>query len=550
MLAIAVLAAVLAVGTFLTWAVQNGYLRLSPEARVIIGLAAATGLGIWGMRLRRRERSFGSSIVGLALVIVHVCAYAAGPGFHIVPTLVAFAFAAVLSWMLALFAHNENDEPLWCVAFGGAALAPFVTSDGTGNLYGLLAYGLVVMLPACFAISHRDWPIGWRVFYLVAALFTLTGAVMSTSQPMWGFVAAFAFPWIVAAAGVVPFAPANRKRAALRWLAILGVLTSFAMPHRSGPDAYIVTGTLLAAMAFWLLLLDTQAWAPQSSLLARNRENERLLDWFDVALLSLVLAMQAKDALRNTINPAGVFVVATILFGVFAWRRDRDAKRDAAAFATMAAACGIAAGVPIEEPLGRITLFVILGLASVGAHRIKPSISWLGSGTLILLGTAAASSAELLDRTAYVYTPFLTEPSNTAIVVLLGLIVVARFWRSLREIARAAIIAPWVWAFLWGAMELSMAYSPSTATLLLVTYFAATAALCVGAGRVRKSARLRQVGLGLALVAAATAFYGATSYFDFAARIAAYLVTSAFLLGIAYWYRRPGSGPAEESVMA
>jgi hypothetical protein len=37
--------------------------------------------------------------------------------------------------------------------------------------------------------------------------------------------------------------------------------------------------------------------------------------------------------------------------------------------------------------------------------------------------------------------------------------------------------------------------------------------------------------------------YGANTYFDFGARIAAYLVTSAFLLGIAYWYRRPGVAP-------
>jgi hypothetical protein len=51
---------------------------------------------------------------------------------------------------------------------------------------------------------------------------------------------------------------------------------------------------------------------------------------------------------------------------------------------------------------------------------------------------------------------------------------------------------------------------------------------------------LRQIGLALALLAAGTAVYGAHAYFDFGARIAAYLVTSAFLLGIAYWYRRPG----------
>jgi hypothetical protein len=55
------------------------------------------------------------------------------------------------------------------------------------------------------------------------------------------------------------------------------------------------------------------------------------------------------------------------------------------------------------------------------------------------------------------------------------------------------------------------------------------------------SARLRQIGLCLALAAAATSVYGASTYFDIGARVLAYLVTSAFLLGIAYWYRRPGA---------
>ena len=81
-------------------------------------------------------------------------------------------------------------------------------------------------------------------------------------------------------------------------------------------------------------------------------------------------------------------------------------------------------------------------------------------------------------------------------------------------------------------------------TLLLVTYFAATGVACVAAGRSRSSSRLRQVGLALAVVAAATAVYGAHEYFDFGARILADLVISAFLLGIAYWYRRPGAEPS------
>ena len=153
MLGIAVLAAVAAVGTFLSWAIGRGYLILGPAARVTIGLSFAAAIGVWGFRLRRRERSFGSSLMGLALVIVHVCAYAAGPAFALVPTWIAFLGSTLVSWGLAIFAHVENDEPLWCVAFGGAAVAPFVTSDGHGSVYALLAYGTLILLSACFAIE-------------------------------------------------------------------------------------------------------------------------------------------------------------------------------------------------------------------------------------------------------------------------------------------------------------------------------------------------------------------------------------------------------------
>src|SRR5205814_9695506 len=96
---------------------------------------------------------------GLALVIVQVCAYAAGPSFHLVPTVVAFAGATAVSWALALFAHGEADEPLWCVGFGGAAIAPFVTSAGHGSVFALLLVAVLVLLAACFAISHREWPV-------------------------------------------------------------------------------------------------------------------------------------------------------------------------------------------------------------------------------------------------------------------------------------------------------------------------------------------------------------------------------------------------------
>jgi hypothetical protein len=558
MLAIAVVAAVLAVGTFLRWAYTNGYLNLSPAMRVAIGLAFAVALGTWGFRLRKTERSFGSTVLALSLVIVQVCAYAAGPGFQLIPTWTAFGGLAVISWLLAFFAHVENDEPLWCVGFGGAALAPFVTSDGSGRVYALLVYGLITLLPACFAISQRAWPVAWRVFYAASALFSLAGAELGYRTTTTASLCAFAFPFVIAAAGVVPFAPESRKRAALRWLAALGALASIRTQIYHDPRASLVAVVLMAAATFWLFLLDNQAHLPQSSLWSRMREMPRFLNWIDIAFIPLVLTYEAADAMRAHGQPVFVYAVAMLLFAGFGWRRAVNSMRDAAAFAAMVTGGAVVALLPLEEPLAKLSAFVGFGLVVLAAHRAKPSVSWLFGGLAILFSCAVVSAGEMMDRAVYTFTPFATEPSATAVVVLVGLICVARFWHVLRTATRIAMgerpewtyaanakllvrgvsTAPWVWAFIWGTIELAMAYSASTSTLLLVTYFAATAVGCVGAGRARHSARLRQVGLALALVATATAVYGATMYFDIAARIMAYLVTSAFLLGIAYWYRQ------------
>ena len=564
MLGIAVMAAVAAVGTFLSWAISHGYLNLGPGARVLAGLAFAGAIGAWGFRLRRTERSFGSSMLGLALVIVQVCAYAAGPSFHLVPTTEAFAGAMAVSWALAMFAHREDDEPLWCVGFGGASLAPFVTSDGHGSVYALSLYGAVVLLTACFALSHREWPVAWRVFYAAAALFVFGAATVARTSGTPAVLVVFALPFVVGIAGVLPFAPASRKRGALRWLAGLAVLaTAIAHPITTS-DHWIITSAFITAAALWLVVVDRQAGVRQSSVFVANRDRTTLLDWIDGAAIPLAFSLQAVETIGSVVSPIFVWGAATLLFVVFAWRRDVGSLRDAEAFSSSVLAIGAIASLPLEIPAGREVALVGLGLALLAMHVARPSRSWLGMGGVLIVFAASLSLETLMDRRAYQFVPFTTEPSVTALIVGIGLVIVARFWRALRVatrtstgarpewsyagaiklLVRVLTLAPWLWVFLWVLVELAMAYSPSTSTLLLVTYFAATAVGCVAVGRARRAARLRQAGLALGLVAAGTAVYGASTYFDFAARIAAYLVTSAFLLGIAYWYRRPGASPA------
>lgn len=560
MLGIAVLAAAAAVGTFLSWAVSRGYLTLSPVARIVVGLLFAAGIAVWGFRLRQRERSFGSSLLGLSLVVVLVCAYAAGPGLAVVPEWVAFGGAIVVSWTLAVFARRESDEPLWCVAFGGAAIAPFVTSSGKGNIYGLAVYAASVLIAACYAIGPRPWNVAWRVFFSAATILASTAAAVSRTHGLSGFLFALALPIAAASGGVFPFAPDSRKRAALRWLWILASATGFAAPVGRGAGP-VVGGALLVISVGWLVTLDWVGNVGQSSVFEANRQRLTLLDWMDAAVLPLSLALQATYALRAAVPIAATYSVEVLVLLAFAWRRPLGATRDAAVAALLILAVAALYATHPEAPGIEVLEILTLALAALGLHVLRPSMTWV-AGSVVFIGHAAGTTTlALIGRRAYILPPFGTEPSLAALFVTIALIIVSRVRPAFsaamdavnpgrdRELGRMiVVVAPWAWAFWWGFLELAMAFSKSTSTLLLVVYFAACAVFGVALGHWRQSGGVRKTGLALALLAAGTAVYGATSFFVVGMRVLAYLVISAFLLGIAYWYRRPGSAerpPAE-----
>src|SRR4029079_19698161 len=103
---------------------------------------------------------------------------------------------------------------------------------------------------------------------------------------------------------------------------------------------------------------------------------------------------------------------------------------------------------------------------------MRPSTSWLRSGTTTFLG-AAVVSVDALGSGGYHDTPFLREASASAVIVLVGLLIVARSWRVIRAATHVAIgdrrprvrvpferralrlatLAPWVWAFVWVLIE-------------------------------------------------------------------------------------------------
>lgn len=539
-LVLATISALAAVGLFLGWAIDKGL--LGPSQRIGLGLLAAAALAVGGLRLRRTERSFGASLLGLALAIVHVCAWGAGPSLRLVEPWVVFVLAAATSIALAVFAHLEDDEPLWSVGFSGAAIAPFVTASGKSDLLLLAAYGVAVLASAGYAMGARRWIVAGRLFLVAAAAYTL--ALATGFERQGGPLLAIAFPLAVALAGVAPWIDGWARRERLRAMGALAAMAAL----RSGfgmdmPfDRPTVTAMIAAAGVVWLLLVDrTHAVAtqPESGMPVRRLHEG---DWLDAGVLPLGFVMACVTALDAGAAGSGQFMAgAAVVLLATVIRLPGGSLRDAAVFAMVL--CALVAVILLlrGRTLAFTSAIAVMSAACFMANRVWPSVSWTTMGLAGFAWAALASIAQLTGRTSYAYQPFGTSESLVALIVFAGILVAWRLApdpRTEQALAGGAL----VWPFAWVHQELAFAFNQTISTLLLVTYYAAASVAAVSLGRAKRIPLLRHAGLALAVVAAGTALYGARHLDAIGARIAADLVAAVFLLAIAYWYRRPG-GP-------
>ena len=542
-LVLATVSALAAVGLFLSWAMTKGY--LGPQQRLALGLITAATLAVAGMRLRRRERSFGDSILGLSLAITHVCAWGAGPALDLVPSWGAFLLAAMVSIALAVFAHAEHDEPLWCVGFSGAAVAPFVTSTGRGNLVLLAAYGVAVLASAGYAMNARRWLVAGRLFLLAAAIYT--AALATGFERDFGPLLGMPFPLAVAIVAVIPWTTGWARRERLRALGVLAALaairTGLGTSHPID-DTSVAAAIALAGLV-WLVMVDRT-----HSVREVVPEGTRHLhegDWLDAAVLPLAFALAALAAFDASAFDSGLAMAgaAGVLLMSVA-RSPHGSLRDAAVFATVLSAL-VALLLLLRDRGPELSAAIaLLCVGCFAGNRLWRSGSWT---TLALIGLAwamLASLLQLIDRPAYEYVPFGTLPSLIAMATLVATVVSMALAVADPRLKRWLLAGAIAWAFVWVHQELAFAFNETAATLLRVGYYAASAVAGVWIGRLRQIAVLRHIGLALAVLAAGTAFYTARGLDAVAARIAAHILSTVFLLAIAYWYRRPGAAPLDE----
>jgi hypothetical protein len=288
----------------------------------------------------------------------------------------------------------------------------------------------------------------------------------------------------------------------------------------------------------WLLLVDLTAVSAGHVDDGSVRRVEG--NWVDAALVPIAFVIAVLVALGAP-HPSGAVlaIAAAVLLGPIA--RHREASlRDAAVVAATLSALGAVVQLTESNQFLLVGGVAGLGAATFAANLWRPSKSWIALGLITQAWAILAALALLNERTPYHYTPLVGPASAVAAVVLAALLASRRMLRP-GETSRLLRGGALVWAFAWLHQEISFAINPTAATLLRVSYYAVTSVAAVWVGRARGVAVLRHIGLGLAVIAAGTALYSARHLSAIGARIFADLVAAAFLLAIAFWYRKPGS---------
>ena len=582
------LAILLGVGAFLRWAIER--VTLGPEMRVALGALAAVLLGALGLWLRARpsaaQRRFGSVLLAIALAVVHVVAWGAGPALGVVPSGVALAIAAAASAALAVVAWRGVEQPLFVVGIGGALLAPFVTSAESGDPAMLLAYGLMVLSAAIVALRDRAWP--WAVRVCTSGVLAYVGVALDASwaggigdAPLLRRIGPAVF--VLACAWVALLWGGRQHRSSLARLFLLilalpiAVRGSASTAERPYLDLLLLAGAGIVTLYVALRLHGVRQ--PQRStsallqplvlLLAALPSVPPPLDGWSaavslaVAALALLAAVeggllralsgdapQAPPAPHAPDAPAPATAAVTDavagatperdLLGVTLWHAHLLVAALASAFA-------IAIGLGDEQPVAAAAALALhaAGVALL-ARRAHAGVV-LVAPILGLLFASAWTLEQLGARPAYEYAPFLTPPSLAALVVVAAWYVCGHVFAAMlsgpatgpveRAIVRALGPAA---LFLWGREELSRAFSPDLSQFLLIAYFATVGVLLILFGRRRGLPGGRRIGLALAVYAALLAIAEASDFANVGLRVGSYLLVGGFLLAVAYWYRAAG----------
>lgn len=551
-LSLAAITIITGAGALVSWALKQGL--LTPSVRVMLGSLLAAALAGAGLALRARgNRQFGNTLLALALAVVHVVAWGAGPKLELVPAWVSLTIADAASLALSILALRDENEELFAVGLAGALLAPFVQTTGAADYLVLAAYGLVVSSAALRTIAGRHWRITSAIVVLAAlaysrALVAYHGDFIWVSRAL---APGFALALSLLALGLTrpPMRP---------WIALGFVALTVGLRGAPAPDG--ATPWAMAQDAPELLLLAITG-AALALVAARALPRERD-GWWNLGAIVLPLALLLQSVFSllpsGTLVPGGIVHAAVAGLWVVAYALAAVSEIGERRGALLAVSGIVATAVAVlalsSWPLGIPAACAVVAIASAWVARREAQPIVLVAATVAAAAGYAVGLQQLMAVAGY-GVPFTSAPSGALAACIAGLFVAAQFVPdsivpvfesrpSSRAVSRAVVA---IACFVWWRTELARAFSADAATFLLVVYYALCGVLVLWRGRATGVRALRQTGLALSVFAALAALFSAFEVQNIALRVGSYLAVGAFLLGVAWWYREavgPGSDRA------
>jgi uncharacterized membrane protein len=156
------------VAFLLRYAVDQGYIVISIEARYLAVTALAGVLLAIGWQLREKLPVYALSLQGGGIGMLYLTIFAAFRLHDIVPAPFAFALFVALTAFTGVLSVLQNSMVLAVLGTVGGFLAPVLVSTGAGNHVALFSYYLLLNA----AILGIAWYRPWRVLNVIGFAFT------------------------------------------------------------------------------------------------------------------------------------------------------------------------------------------------------------------------------------------------------------------------------------------------------------------------------------------------------------------------------------------
>jgi uncharacterized membrane protein len=156
------------VAFLLRYAVDQGYIVISIEARYLAVTAVAGVLLAIGWRLREKLPVYALSLQGGGIGMLYLTIFAAFRLHEIVPAPFAFVLLLALIVFTGVLAVLQESMSLATLGTIGGFLAPVLVSTGAGNHVALFSYYLLLNA----AIVGIAWHRAWRLLNVLGFVFT------------------------------------------------------------------------------------------------------------------------------------------------------------------------------------------------------------------------------------------------------------------------------------------------------------------------------------------------------------------------------------------